>query len=104
LNPVVATLRRQRAAPLRCLMNDRPAFHEFGKTAEKWRDLAEKRRQHFAELCRSGRWQQLYRDEDKFLARLSEIAAVCDRWAAIIEDHRQLVAELDDQVVTSDAA
>ena len=77
------TLRRQRAARLRCLMTDRPAFREFGKTAEKWRDLAEKRHDYFRELHRSGRWRIYYNDQE-FVAHLGDIARLCDCWAMIV--------------------
>jgi hypothetical protein len=73
-------------------MTDRNTFQDFGKTAEKWRDLAEQRRAYFAELYRSGRWQ-LYYEEDKFLARARAVAEICDRWTKIVEEHRQIVVE-----------
>jgi uncharacterized repeat protein (TIGR03809 family) len=73
-------------------MTDRTTFRDFGKTAEKWRDLAEQRRAYFAELYRSGRWR-LYYEEDKFLAHARVVAEVCERWTKIVEEHRQIVAE-----------
>lgn len=72
-------------------MTDPTTFRDFGKTAEKWRDLAEQRRAYFAELYRSGRWR-LYYEEDKFLARARVVAEVCERWTKIVEEHRQIVA------------
>jgi uncharacterized repeat protein (TIGR03809 family) len=73
-------------------MTDRPAFREFGKIAERWLDLAERRRGHFAELYSSGRWRRYY-EEDVFLAQAREVAKICDRWASIVERHRQLLPE-----------
>ena len=73
-------------------MTDRPAFREFGKTAERWLDLAERRRDHFAELYRSGRWR-LYYEEDVFRAQAREVARICDHWASILQRHRQLLTE-----------
>jgi uncharacterized repeat protein (TIGR03809 family) len=75
-------------------MTDRPAFREFGKTAEKWRDLAEERREYFAELYRSGRWHHYY-TEDQFRAHVRQVAEICDRWVDILEQHRQVVAECE---------
>jgi uncharacterized repeat protein (TIGR03809 family) len=92
VNPFVVTLRRQRAACSRGLMTDRPAFREFGKIAERWLDLAERRRDHFSELYSSGRWRRYY-EEDGFLAQAREVARICDRWASIVERHRQLLPE-----------
>ena len=92
MNPFVVTLRRQRAACSRGLMTDRPAFREFGKIAERWLDLSERRRDHFAELYSSGRWR-LYYEEDVFRAQAREVARICDRWRSILEQHRQLAPE-----------
>jgi uncharacterized repeat protein (TIGR03809 family) len=54
------------------------------QVAQKWRDLAERRRAHFVELHDSGRWR-LYYTEEEFLARMREAIALADRWAAICE-------------------
>jgi len=105
-NAFVLTLRRYPAACCysQTCMTDQPAFREFGKTAEKWRDLAEKRREDFAELYRSGRWRQLY-TEESFRARVRAIAEICDRWTKIVEEHRQAIAEPeDDAAIERDAA
>ena len=84
-------------------MTDRPALREFGKIAEKWRDLAEKRRADFAELYRSGRWQRYY-DQDTLLAQTREVAEICDRWTKIIEQHRRLLPKPDAPAIDRDAA
>ena len=75
-------------------MTERPAFRDFGKTAERWKDLAEQRREDFAELYRSGRWRHYY-TEEQFRARVRTIAEICDRWIAVIDEHRQVVAECE---------
>ena len=97
------TLRREHAARLRTAMTHRPALRELGKTAEKWRILAEKRRADFAELFRSGRWQRYY-ELDEFVVRAREIAAICDRWAEVVEQYRQAAPEPQEPVVDRDAA
>ena len=84
-------------------MTDRPALREFGKIAEKWRDLAEKRRDYFAELYRSGRWR-LYYQQDELLAQTREVAEICDRWAVILEQHRRAVPEPEAPMIELDAA
>jgi uncharacterized repeat protein (TIGR03809 family) len=103
LNPFVVTLRSQRAARLRCLMTDRPAFREFGKIAEKWRDLAERRRDYFSELYSSGRWKRYY-EQDGLLAQTREVAEICDRWASIVEQHRRLLPKPELPAIDLDAA
>ena len=50
--------------------------------ARKWCDLAERRRDHFVELYRSGRWKHYY-DEDQFRERLREAIAAVALWAEI---------------------
>jgi uncharacterized repeat protein (TIGR03809 family) len=113
VNPFVVTLRRRRAACSRGLMTDRPAFREFGKIAERWLDLSERRRDHFSDLYSSGRWR-LYYEEDVFRAQAREVARICDRWASILERHRQLapapevadpeIVEAESPVIDRDAA
>lgn len=50
--------------------------------AQKWRALAERRRAHFVELYRSGRWQRYY-TRDEFAARLREVIDAADTWAKL---------------------
>ncbi len=38
----------------------------------------------------SGRWR-LYYEEDVFRAQVREVARLCDRWASILERHRELL-------------
>jgi hypothetical protein len=63
-------------------MTERPAFREFGKVAQKWRDFAEKRRAYFTDLYRSGRWTHYYTD-DELLLRMREVVGAAERWGAI---------------------
>ena len=75
------------------MTTDRPAFRKLGKLAAKWRDLAEKRRDCFAELHRSGRWK-LYYDEQTFLTQKHDVNEICGRWATILEQHRRALRSL----------
>jgi uncharacterized repeat protein (TIGR03809 family) len=50
--------------------------------AQKWRALAERRRAHFVELYRSGRWQRYY-TRDQFAARLRDVMDAADTWAKL---------------------
>ena len=85
-------------------MTDYSARCELARMAEKWRVLAEKRRDDFAELFRSGRWQRYY-ELDEFVARAREVAAICDRWAQIVEDYRQAASEPPEEpAIDRDAA
>jgi len=95
--------RRERAARLRIAMTDRPAARNLAKTAEKWRVLAERRRDDFAELFRSGRWQRYY-ELNEFAARARTVAAICDRWAEIVEQCRQAGLDPDNPEIKRDAA
>ena len=84
-------------------MKDRPALREFGKIAEKWRDLAERRRDYFSELYSSGRWKRYY-EQDGLLAQTREVAEICDRWAAIVEQQRRLLPEPEAPAIDRAAA
>lgn len=85
-------------------MTDRPALREFGKIAGKWRDLAEQRRDYFAELYRSGRWRIYYDDENELIAQVREVAGICDRWTTVLEQHRELLPEPAASAIDRDAA
>jgi uncharacterized repeat protein (TIGR03809 family) len=52
------------------------------EAAQKWRALAERRRAHFVELYRSGRWKRHY-SEERFLNRMLEAIRASERWAEI---------------------
>ena len=58
-----------------------PAY-ALDAVAQKWRDLAERRRAHFLELYASGRWKHYY-NEEQFLYRMREAIRVAQRWAEI---------------------
>ena len=52
------------------------------RIALKWRDIAERRRDHHLDLYKSGRWKHYYTDEE-FLDRDAQAVAIADRWAVI---------------------
>jgi hypothetical protein len=58
------------------------ATADFGRIALKWRALAERRREHFVELQRSGRWK-IYYDYSDFIRELRGAIALAQRWAKI---------------------
>jgi uncharacterized repeat protein (TIGR03809 family) len=64
-------------------MIDEQALRRFNKTAEKWRDLAERRRLHFEELHQSGRWKYYY-TEALFYRRLGKAAELVTIWEPIL--------------------
>jgi uncharacterized repeat protein (TIGR03809 family) len=63
-------------------MSARMPAHALDAVAQKWRDLAERRRAHFLELYVSGRWKR-YFNEEQFLYRMREAVRVAQRWAEI---------------------
>src|SRR4030095_1047568 len=65
-------------------MTDEQALRRFNKTAEKWRDLAEKRRLYFEELHQSGRWKYYY-TESVFYRRLGEAAELVELWEPVLK-------------------
>src|SRR5262245_59863181 len=65
-------------------MTDQQALHRFNRTAEKWRDLAEKRRQYFEELHQSGRWKYYY-TEALFYRRLGKATELVELWEPVLK-------------------
>jgi uncharacterized repeat protein (TIGR03809 family) len=63
-------------------MIDGPAHRRFTEIAQKWRDLVEKRRDHYAELYQSGRWRTYFVEED-FVRQTRVVAGLIDRWAKL---------------------
>jgi len=63
-------------------MSARMSAHALDAVAQKWRDLAERRRAHFLELYASGRWKHYY-NEEQFLDRMREATRVAQRWVEI---------------------
>jgi hypothetical protein len=65
-------------------MTDEQPLRRFNKTAEKWRDLAEKRRLYFEELHQSGRWKYYY-TEALFYRRLGKAAELVELWEPVLK-------------------
>ena len=63
-------------------MSGRVNIQPYGDVAQKWRDLAERRRAHFVDLYRSGRWKHYY-TEEQFLLRMREVIRAADTWAQL---------------------
>ena len=63
-------------------MSARPPAHALDAVAQKWRTLAERRRDHLVELYDSGRWQHYY-TEGELLYRMREAIQQTERWAEI---------------------
>ena len=84
-------------------MTNRPALRELIKISEKWRNLAEKRRDYFSELDRSDRWE-FYYDQHQLRAQIREAAEICDRWKKVIEDLWRAVSVLEAPAIDRDAA
>jgi uncharacterized repeat protein (TIGR03809 family) len=65
-------------------MTDEQPLRRFNKTAEKWRDLAEKRRLYFEELHQTGRWKYYY-TEAQFYQRLGKAAELVELWEPVLK-------------------
>jgi hypothetical protein len=63
-------------------MTEWQAARRLAQTAQKWRDLINRRRAHFVELHKSGRWKHYY-DEAQFLLLMSEAVALAETWSRI---------------------
>jgi len=60
------------------------ALRRFNETAQKWRDLAEKRRRYFEELHQSGRWKYYY-TETLFYRRLGKATELVELWEPVLK-------------------
>jgi hypothetical protein len=60
-------------------MTEPQAARRFAQTAQKWRDLVNRRCAQFLELHRSGGWKYHY-DETRFLRLMREALALCETW------------------------
>lgn len=58
------------------------AVRSFDQIVQQWRDLADRRRDHFAELYRTGRWRHYY-TEEQFVAHMREVVRAAEAWAQI---------------------
>jgi uncharacterized repeat protein (TIGR03809 family) len=63
-------------------MSDRQFHRPYDKLAQKWRDLAERRRAHIIELYDSGRWKHYY-TEQELVASLREATELLETWEAL---------------------
>jgi len=53
--------------------------------SRKWQALAERRRDHFVELQRSGRWRKYYKEEN-FQGHMRNVMSGPEAWAEITQD------------------
>ena len=56
-----------------------------GAFARKWHALAERRRNHLAELYQSGAWHR-YFTEETLRSRMREAVREVDHWGAMLDD------------------
>jgi uncharacterized repeat protein (TIGR03809 family) len=65
----------------------------FDAIAQRWCDLAERRREYFIELFKSGRWKHYY-DEEAFLERLRDVVKATEAWAELARRDEAAAAPL----------
>jgi hypothetical protein len=73
------------------------ASTKLASTAQKWRDLAQSRRNHLRDLQTTGRWKRYFR-QDIFLQRLRDADHLCDRWDTIVEQMRPVPKTSTDSI------
>jgi uncharacterized repeat protein (TIGR03809 family) len=76
-------------------MSGRHVFRQFDNIAQRWRDLAERRRDYFIELYRSGRWRHYY-GEAEFVMVMREVVEVTETWARIAPRPAEQLPAADD--------
>ena len=64
-------------------MDDKLQLRSTEDLARRWHALAERRRQHFADLYDSGRWRKYYREQN-FLSQMRETARMAEAWDRVV--------------------
>ena len=64
-------------------MNHKQQLQDSEEMARRWHALAERRRDHFADLYNSGRWRKYYRQHD-FMAQMRATAHMVDAWDKVV--------------------
>jgi uncharacterized repeat protein (TIGR03809 family) len=68
-------------------MQARSTASSSEQVAQRWCDLAERRRSHFIELYESGRWKHYYTEAD-FVIRLREVISAAEQWQKLASSHQ----------------
>jgi uncharacterized repeat protein (TIGR03809 family) len=84
-------------------MSEQQSPGPLHKVAQKWRDLVERRREHFVELFESGRWK-LYFSEEQFLHLLRDVVASSERWAMVAPRPADRIKPVIDEAAAEIAA
>src|SRR5215470_6382505 len=56
--------------------------------AQRWQKLAERRREYFVELYRSGRWRRYFSDGD-FRTLIREVIEGVDAWDSVVKQNSE---------------
>ncbi len=67
-------------------MQARSTASSSEQIAQRWCDLAERRRSHFIELYESGRWKHYYSEAD-FVIRLRDVINGAEQWQKLTSAH-----------------
>jgi uncharacterized repeat protein (TIGR03809 family) len=68
--------------------------YDSEEMARRWHALAERRREHFAELYNSGRWRKYYREQD-FMAQMRATAYMVDAWDKVVRNEGVPIARVN---------
>ncbi len=63
-------------------MQEKQPIRDNMEMARRWHALAERRRQHFADLHDSGRWRKYYRETD-LLTQMRATTTMVDAWEKV---------------------
>ncbi|MGH6738141.1 MAG: TIGR03809 family protein [Bradyrhizobium sp.] len=72
------------------------------RAAQKWRDLAEQRREHLVFLYESGRWKRYYSGQ-QFMDLMTAAMAMAERWAVIAPRSDELAKAAVEQALKTAA-
>ena len=64
-------------------MQQQQSVRDNAEMARRWHALAERRRQHFADLHDTGRWRKYYRERE-FITQLRATTHMVDAWEKVL--------------------
>ncbi len=80
-------------------MSPRQASRYYS-VSKKWLALVERRKQHFIDLCDSGRWKFYFDTEDELREQMRKVIMLRLQWVTLVDDMSAEVSDLDPGVAS----
>jgi hypothetical protein len=80
-------------------MSPRQASRYYS-VSKRWLALVERRKQHFIDLCDSGRWKFYFDTEDELREQMRKVIMLRLRWVRLVDDMSAGASDLDPGVAS----